>query len=66
MVRQPQPVFSSSNGSLAAKVAERDDVHGLEELVVVLAHEALAAVEDLDLHVLERQRDLAGRRSLPC
>jgi hypothetical protein len=33
--------------------AKRDDLHRLEELVVILAHEALAAVEDFDLHALE-------------
>ena len=57
---QPQPVFSSSNGSFVGPLAERGDVHRLEELVVVLAHDALAAVEHLELHVLER-----GRRPSP-
>src|SRR5574338_758446 len=38
--------------------AERADVHRLEELVIVLAHEALAAVEDLRLHAFELGRDL--------
>ena len=58
--RQPHPVFSSSNGSLARAIAERRDVHGLEELVIVGAHESLAAVEHVELHALELRRDLAG------
>ena len=71
---QPQPVFSSSNGSLCGAFAERRDVDRLEELVVVLAHEALAAVEHLELHAFERERDLdridrlgllGGRRQHP-
>ena len=49
---QPQPVPSSSNFAPGSD-AEAADVHGLEELVVVLAHEALAAAEKLGLHALE-------------
>ena len=55
---QPQPVFSSSNGSFSVRFAERGYVHRLEELVIVLAHVALAAVEDFKLHAFERERDL--------
>src|SRR5882672_9556375 len=43
---------------LVAALAERGDIHGLEELVIVLAHEPLAAVEDLELHAFELGRDL--------
>src|SRR5262249_56503185 len=43
---------------LGTALAERDDVHRLEELMIVLAHEAFAAIEHVDLHVLQRQRDL--------
>ena len=37
--------------------AERSDVHRLEELVIVLAHGAFAAVVDVKLHALERRGD---------
>src|ERR1700753_3762205 len=38
---------------LVGQGAERGDVDRLEELVVVLAHEGIAAVVGIDLHVLE-------------
>src|SRR5882757_10934365 len=43
---------------LFGPLAERGDIHRLEELVIVLAHEALAAVIDVELHTFERHRDL--------
>src|SRR5436190_18022586 len=39
-------------------IAERGDIDRLEELVIVLAHVALAAIEHLELHALERDRYL--------
>src|SRR5262249_11970611 len=47
-------------GLLWTPLAERDDVHGLEKLVIVLAHEAFAAGEDIEFHALERETDLDG------
>src|SRR4029079_5188042 len=43
---------------LLGALAERGDVHRLEELVVVLAHVALAAVEDFELHAFKGRRHL--------
>src|SRR5258707_7731308 len=45
-------------GLVCAARPEGSDVHGLEELMVVGAHEAVAAIEDGDLHALELLRDL--------
>src|ERR1700736_3361771 len=38
--------------------AKRGNIDRLEELVIVLPHVALAAVEHLELHAFERKRDL--------
>src|SRR5436190_2372976 len=43
---------------LLGPLAERGDIHRLEELVIVLAHVALAAVIDLELHAFEGRRHL--------
>src|SRR5579864_5346333 len=43
---------------LIGDAAERREVHRLEELMIVLAHEAFTAVEHVELHVLEGGRDL--------
>ncbi len=43
---------------LVVQFAELRDVHRLEELVVVLAHDAVAAVEDVVLHVFQGRSDL--------
>jgi hypothetical protein len=40
------------------RFTELRDVHGLEELVIILAHGALAAVEHVELHPLERSGHL--------
>src|SRR5882757_8909048 len=59
---------------LFGALAERGNIDRLEELVIVLAHVALAAVEHFDLHAFERERDLdridrlglvGGRRQHP-
>src|SRR6516225_10796570 len=42
---------------LLGSLTERCDVHRLEELVIVLAHEALAAGIDIELHAFEREDD---------
>src|SRR5271165_1718501 len=42
------------------ELAETTDIHGLEELVVVLAHEAVAAAEDPGLHTFELLGDRLG------
>ena len=49
---------------LLGAVAERGDIHRLEELVIVLAHGALAAVKDLELHAFERGANLTGSGDL--
>jgi hypothetical protein len=54
---QPQPIFSSSNSSALVKFAERRYAHQLEELLIVLPHVALAAVEDFKFHAFEGQRE---------
>src|SRR5262249_28037513 len=38
---------------LFGAVTKRGNVHRLEELVIVLAHEAFAAVKDIELHTFE-------------
>ena len=43
---------------LAVRSPNDRDVERLEELMIVLAHEALAAIEDVELHAFERRRDL--------
>src|SRR5438046_1493086 len=45
---------------LVGALPERGDIHRLEKLVVVLAHGALAAVVDVELHAFERRRDFYG------
>src|ERR1043166_6675745 len=40
------------------ELAERGDVHRLEELMIGLAHHALSAVVHVEFHALERGRDL--------
>src|SRR5258708_37411036 len=39
------------------ELTERRDVHRLEELVIVLPHEAFSAVEHVEFHAFERSRD---------
>src|SRR4051812_22393568 len=45
-------------GLLLGALAERSNIHGLEELVIVLPHHAFAAVVHIELHALERLGDL--------
>src|SRR5258708_18264991 len=48
---------------LFGALAERGNIDRLEELVIVLAHIALGAVEHLEIHTFERLRHLhPGRR----
>ncbi len=62
---QPQPVFFVVERllGLVGQAAERGDVDRLEELVVVLAHEALAAIEHVKLSCLQALRRPSPDRS---
>src|SRR6266404_6408566 len=40
------------------ELAERRDVHRLEELMIVLPHETFSAVGHFEFHTLERRRNL--------
>src|SRR5262249_34775911 len=68
--RSPAPArLLLVEGLLSTPFAKRDDIHRLEELVVIPAHEALAAVEDFDLHALELEPylvELGALRLVDC
>src|SRR5260370_38138766 len=51
------------------ELSERRDVHRLEEMMIVLPHEAFSAVEHVEFHAFDRSRDFYRIQRLfplPC